>query len=79
MRFPFGRGARQREVDGLRQRIAELQGEITKLEETLIAESPDTETTDATDPFSFCESRCAGMRSQPCVGSSQGSSPDSRR
>lgn len=47
MRFPFGRGARQREIDGLRQRIAELQDDITKLAGTLAAESPDVETTDA--------------------------------
>jgi hypothetical protein len=47
VRFPFGRGARQREIDGLRQRIAELQDEITKVEESLLAESPDVETTDA--------------------------------
>jgi hypothetical protein len=47
VRFPFGRGARRREIDGLRQRVAELQDEITKLEESLAAEAPDVETTDA--------------------------------
>jgi len=47
VRFPFGRGARQREIDGLRQRIAELQDEITKIQDSLAAESPDIETTDA--------------------------------
>ncbi len=47
MRFPFGRGARQREIDGLRQRIAELQDEITRLQENLAGETPDVETTDA--------------------------------
>ncbi len=47
MRFPFGRGARQREIDGLRQRIAELQDDITSLDQTLTAEAPDVETTDA--------------------------------
>lgn len=47
MRFPFGRGARQREIEGLRQRIAELQDEITKIQDSLAAESPDIETTDA--------------------------------
>ena len=47
MRFPFGRGARQREIDGLHQRIAELQDEISKIEDSLATESPDVETTDA--------------------------------
>jgi hypothetical protein len=47
VRFPFGRGARQRELDGLRQRIVELQDEISKIEDSLAVESPDVETTDA--------------------------------
>jgi len=47
VRFPFGRGARQRELEGLRQRIAELQDEISKIQDSLDVEVPDVETTDA--------------------------------
>ena len=47
MRFPFGRGARQREIDSLRQRIAELQDEVTAIEESLAARAPDADATDA--------------------------------